>query len=254
LGGVFICYRREDSGGYARLIYDRLASRLNPNSVFIDVHDIEPGVDFVDVLTERVGACDALVAVIGKRWLTAGDESDRRRLDDERDFVRIEIAAALERDIRLIPALVDGAVMPRVNDLPSGLEKLARRQGVEISLTRFDSDIERLIRVLVEFVDEAQQQRAADASRNEREKFAEQLSAEDTLGSSSDHTIKPAEAGPPRLITDMSLGVVGAVVGGLLASFLGIGGATGLNILSLVVAVLGAIVVLWIYHKVVGRA
>ena len=52
LGGVFISYRREDSGGYAGRIYDRLASRLNRKNVFIDVDDIEPGFDFVEVLAE----------------------------------------------------------------------------------------------------------------------------------------------------------------------------------------------------------
>ena len=104
LGGVFICYRREDSAGFARLIYDRLTSKLGRESVFFDVDNIPVGLDFVDILSERVGKCDALIAVIGKAWVSSADVHDRRRLDDPNDFVRIEIEAALERKIRVIPS------------------------------------------------------------------------------------------------------------------------------------------------------
>ncbi len=69
LGGVFISYRREDSAGSAGRIYDRLVKWMGPQGVFFDVEDIQPGLDFVDVLTNSVGGCDALVAVIGKRWM-----------------------------------------------------------------------------------------------------------------------------------------------------------------------------------------
>jgi hypothetical protein len=119
LGGVFICYRREDSAGYARLIYDRLAQRLQRDNVFFDVGNIEPGVDFFEILSERVGKCDALVAVIGRNWTSAADKDNRRRLDDPDDFVRIEIEAALERGVRVIPVLIDGAAMPR-GERPAG--------------------------------------------------------------------------------------------------------------------------------------
>jgi hypothetical protein len=142
--GVFICYRREDSAGFAGRISDRLKASLGPDSVFIDVDNIPAGRDFVEVLSERVGRCDALIAVIGRTWLASAVDDNRRRLDDPADFVRIEIAAALARDVPVIPVLVDGAAMPRVDDLPDALKKLARRQGIEISHNRFDSDAERL--------------------------------------------------------------------------------------------------------------
>ncbi len=147
-GGVFICYRREDAAGFAGRIYDRLKNGLGRENVFIDVDNIPAGRDFVEVLTERVGRCDALVAVIGRNWLASADKDNRRRLDDPNDFVRIEIEAALERNVPVIPVLVDGAVMPQADDLPQALKKFARRQGIEISHNRFDSDAERLTRVL----------------------------------------------------------------------------------------------------------
>jgi hypothetical protein len=82
LGGVFICYRREESAYAARAICDRLAQRLTRENVFFDVDNIDLGVDWVDALSERVGACDALVAVIGRNWLSSADRDNQRRLDD----------------------------------------------------------------------------------------------------------------------------------------------------------------------------
>jgi hypothetical protein len=156
-GGVFISYRREDSAGFAGRIYDRLVRVLGSDKVFLDVQNITPGVDFIEVLSERVGRCDVLLAVIGQQWLTISNADKQRRIDDPDDFVRIEIEAALARGIRVIPVLVDGARMPKGEDLPDSLRKLSRRQGIEISLARFDSDVERLSRALVMLQEELSQ-------------------------------------------------------------------------------------------------
>ena len=93
--------------------------------------------DFIRTIEEAVAACDVLLAVIGERWLTATDEEGRRRLDNPEDFVRIEIATALKRGIRVIPVLVDGASMPRSGDLPNDLQSLVRRQALEVSTYSF---------------------------------------------------------------------------------------------------------------------
>ena len=55
------------------------------------------------------------------------------------------------------------------------------------------------------------------------------------------------------ILIDIVLGVVGALVGGFLFSMFGAVGVTGFNIYSMLVAVLGAVVVLWLYHMLVGR-
>jgi uncharacterized protein YecT (DUF1311 family) len=172
LGGVFICYRREDSGGFAGRIYDRLTSSLGRENVFFDVDSIAPGLDFVDALSERVGRCDALIAVIGKTWLSSADADKKRRLDDPNDFVRIEIEAALSRSVRVIPVLVDGAILPRREDLPPSIDKLTRRQGIEISHARFDSDVENLIRALSELEDEVRNRAPAGADSASHETIA----------------------------------------------------------------------------------
>jgi formylglycine-generating enzyme required for sulfatase activity len=166
--GVFISYRREDSAGFARLIYNRLTERLGRDSVFFDVDNIPVGLDFVDILSDSVGKCDALVAVIGKNWVSSSDVPGRRRLDDPNDFVRVEIEAALARQIRVIPVLVDGAAMPHAEELPDSMKKLIRRQGIEISHTRFDADVGRLTRALSSLEEELRQREAAERAEQAR--------------------------------------------------------------------------------------
>lgn len=129
-GQIFISYRRDDASYPAGRLYDRLLARLPNNHIFFDV-DLDPGIDFVEAIETSVGSCEALIAVIGKRWLVSSDEEGKIRLQNPEDFVRVEIATALERNIRVIPVLVDGASMPRSNDLPDDLKLLARRNALE---------------------------------------------------------------------------------------------------------------------------
>ncbi len=138
---IFISYRRDDSSGHTGRIFDRLEGHFGQGQVFMDVGAIRPGLDFGEVVQEAVGVCDGLVAVIGRDWLQASDTSGARRLDDPADLVRLEIATALERDIRVIPVLVQGAQMPLATDLPEGLTALARRNSIEVSDNRFRTDI-----------------------------------------------------------------------------------------------------------------
>jgi hypothetical protein len=104
-----------------------LFQHFSQNKIFMDVDNLDPGVDFFEAIEASVGSCDVLIAVIGKRWLISSDEEGRRRLDNPDDLVRLEIAAALKRNIRVIPVLVDGALMPRSSDLPDDLKLLVRR-------------------------------------------------------------------------------------------------------------------------------
>jgi TIR domain len=147
-GRIFISYRREETAYPAGWLYDRLADHYGGGQVFKDVDSIQLGDDFVEVITRAVGSCDVLLALIGDQWLTITDEHGRRRLDDPDDFVRLEIEAALSRNVRVIPILVDGARMPRTGELPGSLAALVRRQALELSPARFDFDTGRLLRVL----------------------------------------------------------------------------------------------------------
>jgi TIR domain/WD domain, G-beta repeat len=147
-GGVFISYRRQEASGLAGRLYDRLADRFGDDQVFMDVDTIALGVDFAEVITQAVSTCQVLLAVIGPLWLIASDEGGRRRLDDPDDIVRLEIAAALERDIRVIPILVEGAVMPRRDELPEDLARLARRNALSLRHESFRADADRLLEAI----------------------------------------------------------------------------------------------------------
>jgi TIR domain len=147
-GRVFISYRREDTAYPAGWLFDRLADHLGADQVFKDVDSIEMGDDFIEVITTAVSSCDVLLALIGDRWLTIVDENGRRRLDTPGDFVRLEIETALTRNVLVIPILVEGALMPRADELPASLAKLVRRQALELTPSRFDFDTNRLLRVL----------------------------------------------------------------------------------------------------------
>jgi TIR domain len=145
---VFISYRRRETSGLAGRLYDRLAVRFGDDQVFMDVDAIALGVDFAEVITQAVSTCEVLLAVIGPGWLTATDEDGRRRLDDPDDLVRLEITAALDRNIRVIPILVEGAVMPRRHKLPDNLARLARRNALTLRHESFRADADRLIRAI----------------------------------------------------------------------------------------------------------
>jgi len=145
---IFISYRRDDAAPWAGRLHMALGQRLDRGQLFIDVDNIQAGADFVKAIEGHVGKCDVLLAVIGGDWLEARNEAGRRRIDDPNDFVRLEIETALRRNIRVVPVLVDGASMPRADDLPEGLRSLARRQSVEVSHAQFGSDLDTLCRSL----------------------------------------------------------------------------------------------------------
>jgi TIR domain/WD40-like Beta Propeller Repeat len=141
---VFISYRRGDSSGYAGRLYDRLSANFGEDRVFMDIDTIEPGVDFVQVINEALDKCDVFLAVIGPSWEKLTGPDGRRRLDDPHDFVRAEISAALERDILVIPVLVQKANMPPGEALPKQIERLAYRNAIELSDERWRYDVGRL--------------------------------------------------------------------------------------------------------------
>lgn len=152
MGGIFISYRREDGSGYAIPLYDRLVKSFGRERVFKDIEVIRPGEDFVAEIERNLISCDVLIAMIGKTWLSSKDDKGQQRLSDSEDFVRRELQAALDRNIRVIPVLVGGAAMPKIEDLPSSLVELARRQWMEINDKRFHGDMDALIESLADIV------------------------------------------------------------------------------------------------------
>jgi hypothetical protein len=158
---VFLCYRRDDSAGYAGRVQDRLVQEFGRDLLFMDVDAIPLGVNFVSTLHDAVASCEVLLAVIGRTWVDARDEDGNRRLDDPHDFVRIEIGAALPRNIPVIPILLDGAKVPKGNQLPKDLEELSLRNGLDVRHASFHIDVDRLIQGL------KRQLTAADAEKRQ---------------------------------------------------------------------------------------
>jgi hypothetical protein len=146
--GIFISYRRADTGPYARLLQVQLSERFPDARVFVDLDSIEAGLDFADVIRDAIISCRVMVALIGREWATLDDEEGRRRLDDPDDYVRFEIRTALRRGMRVIPVLVDGARPLRHQQLPHDLRRLARLNALEMGYDRYQYDADRLIAII----------------------------------------------------------------------------------------------------------
>ncbi len=140
---VFISYRRDDAAGYAGRLEEALEKRLGHGSVFRDVIDIAPGADFVDAIRQRLAGAQAVLVLIGPRW-AGGGATGARRIDDAQDFVRLEVQAALDAGVRLVPVLLPGAAMPSDAELPEPLKPLARRNAMSIGDIHWDADIDLL--------------------------------------------------------------------------------------------------------------
>jgi hypothetical protein len=140
---IFISYRRADGSWPANWIHSELARDLGQGRLFMDVNSIPFGHDFTKVLEAEVAKCDVLLAVIGPDWIKEGQEASK-------DFVCIEVAAALNRDIPVIPILIDDTLMPNEDELPEKMKPLASRQGLTVYPASFHRDIERLKQQLKE--------------------------------------------------------------------------------------------------------
>jgi hypothetical protein len=145
---IFISYRRQDARGDAGRLADDLGEEFGEERIFRDVEDIEAGADFVEAIEEAVASANVMLVVIGPSWLESKDSSGKRRLDDPRDFVRLEIVAAFKRKVRVVPVLVGDARMPTEEELPEAIRALARRQAHELSDHRWDYDVGELVRII----------------------------------------------------------------------------------------------------------
>jgi hypothetical protein len=128
---IAISYRRQDSSPVAGRLYDRLQAEFGKGSVFMDFDSIPYGVDFREHIKTTLQRAKVVIAIIGPEWCGGRDPS-KRRIDDPTDFVRLEVASALENGIPIIPVLVDNTPMPEAKSLPAELEGLAFRNGLAL--------------------------------------------------------------------------------------------------------------------------
>ena len=188
---IFISYRRDDAAGHVGRLYDKLSVLFPSHEIFMDVDGIEPGEDFLQAIDQAIASSRVLLVIIGQKWLSCTD-GKQRRLDDPNDFVRLEIAAALDRNIRVIPVLVQEARMPTEAELPDNLAPLAHRQAQEIGDGyRWKSDVEALIRALEKLFSVQEKERVIS-----NDQAAERHAAKDPQ-SPANQTPSLADAKPP---------------------------------------------------------
>jgi TIR domain len=144
---IFISYRSLGDEFAAALIYDGLCEELGKESVFLASRSIPAGSPFQEVLWRELRACQALLAVIGPDWLSVS-EGSRRLLDNPKDFVRREIAMALDMNRRVIPVLLGNTPMPKKEQLPKKIARLAEQQWLQLNVRTAPSDIAHLVEEL----------------------------------------------------------------------------------------------------------
>jgi uncharacterized membrane protein YeaQ/YmgE (transglycosylase-associated protein family) len=144
---IFVSYRRSDSRHAAGRIAAALRDRFGRPEVFVDVDSLDPGANFVDGVRGAIRLSAVVLVIIGDGWLAAEDQS-RRRIDDPDDTVRIEVEEALQQGCAVLPVLLDGAPMPRRDQLPSSIETLQQLHAVVVNHISWEDDIERLFRAV----------------------------------------------------------------------------------------------------------
>src|SRR5271165_3545878 len=153
MSGIYFSYRRTESAAYAGRLFDHLSRHFGPGSVFMDIQGgITRGQDFARAIESALNACNVALVIIGNNWATCTGKDSQRRLDDPNDWVRIETAAALRRNVLVIPVLVDGASLPDPANLPEELRPLCQRHACELTDSRWSYDVGELVKDLEKVV------------------------------------------------------------------------------------------------------
>jgi hypothetical protein len=152
MSGMYLSYRRMEAAAYAGRLFDHLSRHFGPGSVFMDIGGITRGQEFPRAIESALNACDVVLVVIGNGWASCTGQNGRRRLDDPNDWVRIEVVAALRRNVLVVPVLVEGARLPDPGSLPEELRPLCQRHACELSDLRWAFDVGELVKDLKKVV------------------------------------------------------------------------------------------------------
>lgn len=141
---IFISYRLSDEPGFVGRLYDRLSSVFGKDQIFMDVKGIPAGHDFGETIEQHVRKSDVVLAMIGTRWFANDPGNGKRRIDDETDWVRREIAEGLKVKNRVIPILINDRAPLPASDLPEPISALAKLQALELTHKHFDANVEKI--------------------------------------------------------------------------------------------------------------
>lgn len=162
---IFVNFRRRDTGETGPHIDTALQREFGAHNVFRDQRSIAKGADFREEIERRLRKCDILLAVMGHRWASVTDDAGRRLIDDEEDWVRKEIARALEWKLTVLPVLVDGAALPDKNELPGDIAELVHHQDVHFRPHQEHIDFPPLFEAIREAVPALRAARRDDTDR-----------------------------------------------------------------------------------------
>jgi len=143
---IFISYRRDDTAPEAGRLYDRFGLMIGKKNVFQDVGTIDAGENFEEKIRTEMGRADAILVLIGKRWMAPSPGENKPRLWHERDHVRAEVRTALQGKALVLPVLVDDAPMPDAALLPEDVAEITKRNAPPLRLNTFDSDADMILR------------------------------------------------------------------------------------------------------------
>ncbi|RIW15105.1 toll/interleukin-1 receptor domain-containing protein [Algoriphagus lacus] len=156
-GKIFISYRREDTSGESGRLKDKLEQVFGQENIFYDVETLEVGLNFDQSIAKALDESKVLLAMIGPHWLKVTDSEGKPRILKSQDWVRKEISLALQKNLRVIPILVNGATMPDSKDLPDELQELSLKHAKEISSSRWNYDVSELVKVLEKIIDKKEE-------------------------------------------------------------------------------------------------
>jgi len=165
MSGVFISYRRKDSGDKANDLYNHISMRFGRDMVFYDFDDIKGGDDFLKKIRAELLASEVVLVLIGKRWVETVE--GRRRLEEKGDVLRMEVETALQSDKVVIPLLVGGAPMPGEDALPASLAAFSKRNALVLTDEHWGADVGALMTRLQELIQPTREQISINAARME---------------------------------------------------------------------------------------
>jgi hypothetical protein len=149
---VFLSYRRSDAEAMAQTLFWCLLNQVDGIALFRDSDTLQPGMAYADIIDQTIANCDVVLVLIGKKWLNAKHADGRLRLADADDLVRLEVASALRQGKKVFPCLLNGARMPKAEQLSPDLQPVTRLHATPISQASFDRDVKPLVDALQQLV------------------------------------------------------------------------------------------------------
>jgi len=142
---TFISYRREDSQAEATALARLLQQEFGDREVFLDHSSIDFGGPWPKEIDEALSRSKTVLVVIGPKWLGSLDQWQRRRIDNEEDWVRREIVRALNDNKTVVPVLIREAKLPPAEALPEPMKSLPQKQKIDLRADYWDHDVQLLL-------------------------------------------------------------------------------------------------------------